>query len=1630
MVIDAIPLTATGKTDRAKLPVPPAEDAGQLTPPETELEAQLAAIWKDTLKLPTIGTNQNFFQIGGDSILSLQIVARARQAGLHITPGDLFRHQTIAELATVARHGRETAETPAEASGPAPLTPIQSWFFDEPIPHRGHWNQQMVLRPQSPLDAALLREAFGCIVGHHQALRLRFWKDESGWCQEPASPDAASDLVWQRSATSNADLAALFAEANGSLDLAAGRLLRAVLATFPDGGQRLLLAIHHLAVDGVSWRFLVEDLEAAYRALSGGQPVSLPPRTASFPQWALRVAEQAARPALAGETDYWTRLTTGVAPLPQDNPAGANHREHAKRITARLPAGITSQLLAAANTAYRTRPDELMLTALARTAGRWTGQPEILIDLENHGRDLPGANLDVSRTVGWFTTVFPVRLGVHGDVPRAIKSVKEAVRRTPGNGAGYGLLRHLSPPETRARLAALPRAQIAFNYLGRIGSFSSGLFVADAASMDLSNDATAPLGPLITIDAFADDDGLSLRWTYSGEIYRTETVEGLAGSMLSELTAIIGHCTAESVEGVTPADFPGSGLTQAQLDRLALPWRRIEDVHRLTALQQGMLFYGLYAPEENAYVNQLRLTIHGLDPARFIAAWRAALARHGTLRSGFIRDDDLDAPLQVVHRAAELPVHEEDWRGRAATDADLAAFAAGQRRSFDLAVPPLMRLAFIRTGETCHHMVWTCHHLLLDGWSSALLLAEVLRLYAAPSVKLPPATFRFRDYVAWLEARDSVADERFWREKLRGLEEPTLIAEAFTGMAEVAGNDTRTTGLDADRMTRLTAFARTERITLNTLIQAAWLLTLKRYTARNTLCFGMTVAGRPPELPGIEAALGLFINTVPVTAAIEPNASVGEWLRSLQADGTQLREHEYAPLMEIQRWAGQGGRALFDSLLVFENYPVDAALRSGEIAGLRFETAINSETTNYPLTLSVFAGEHAGLQWSYARRSFTGGEIARIERQFLHALEMLTGNAGQPVGGLALAVPEEMQAATAQAAARRTFVPLPLIHERFAAQAKTRPNAVALTLDNESLIYAALEEHANRLANRLIAAGVMPGDFVGLAAERSFELIVGILAVLKAGAAYVPLDPAYPMERLAFMAGDAKLAALLTAPELAERLAQNDLPVIALDEAASAQYPDAAPEIRVSPASPAYVIYTSGSTGKPKGVVVSHENAARLLTATQDWFRFGPDDVWTLFHSYAFDFSVWEIFGALCHGGRLVIVPHIVSRSPAEFLDLLVRERVSVLNQTPSAFRQLMRAATETPEKPNLALRSIVFGGEALEVAALRPWFERFGDSAPRLINMYGITETTVHVTYRPILADDLSSGAKSPIGEPIPDLTLYVLDDALDPAPIGVAGELYVGGAGLASAYFGRPGLTAERFLPDPFGGKGGRLYRTGDKAMRMADGGIEYLGRLDSQVKIRGFRIELGEIEARLLAEPGIRETAVILRDGGGGPQLFAYVVTSGPIAQDDIKASLRRQMPDYMVPLHILAIPAIPLTENGKLDRRALPMPRATTAERQAPRTETERKLVGIWRDVLGVESVGLEDNFFDLGGHSLLAVQMHLQIGREFGIELPLRTLFEARSLSGLAEAIDTLRAGDDAEAQALREMAALMDELEG
>jgi amino acid adenylation domain-containing protein len=660
--------------------------------------------------------------------------------------------------------------------------------------------------------------------------------------------------------------------------------------------------------------------------------------------------------------------------------------------------------------------------------------------------------------------------------------------------------------------------------------------------------------------------------------------------------------------------------------------------------------------------------------------------------------------------------------------------------------------------------------------------------------------------------------------------------------------------------------------------------------------------------------------------------------------------------------------------------------------------------------------------WSYNESFLESAAVHRMQEQFTVLLKNIESRRDRLVAEWPI-IPEQEKRLLLEEwrGPGLEYVQHTTLQDRFEAQVERTPDAVAVVFGKESLKYKELNRRANRLAHRLADLGVGPETLVGLCVERCLEMVIGILGILKAGGAYVPLDPVYPRERLGFMLEDARLPVVLVQKSLMTKLPAHSAEVICIDDAALASTgEDAAgrnPVRGTKPENLAYIIYTSGSTGKPKGVLVTHGNVTRLMDATDPWFGFGPKDVWTLFHSYAFDFSVWEIWGALLYGGRLVVVPYEVSRSPKEFCKLLADEKITVLNQTPSAFYQLIQAEEHGATEKELALRLVIFGGEALELKYLKPWFKRHGDKKPQLVNMYGITETTVHVTYRPISWKDVESGQGSVIGEPIPDLQLYVLNGNLEPLPIGVAGELYVGGAGLGRGYLSRPELTEERFIPDPFSRRpGARLYKTGDVARFLPNRDLEYLGRADQQVQIRGFRVELGEIESVLAENEAIRQVVVIVREEQPGDQrLVAYFVRVPDRAVDisELRKHLRAKVPEYMVPQYFVELERIPLNSSGKVDRRALPEPRLDRQADEsyvAPQGESERILTAIWEELLQMGKVGVRDNFFDLGGHSLLLVKMVREVEKTFGRKVSIIDVFQRPTIKALAEFLADERGG--------------------
>ncbi|WP_038727507.1 non-ribosomal peptide synthetase [Burkholderia pseudomallei] len=1115
-------------------------------------------------------------------------------------------------------------------------------------------------------------------------------------------------------------------------------------------------------------------------------------------------------------------------------------------------------------------------------------------------------------------------------------------------------------------------------------------------------------------------------------------------------------------ERIAPEQLTLVRLDQGEIDALVARVdggaANVQDIYPLVPMQEGMLFHHLLSQQGDAYLESYLLafrTRERLD--RFLSALQQVIDRHDILRTAFFWEG-LPHSVQVVQRRATLPLNVVELDPR---DGDvgqqLEARYDPRSHRIDVGRAPLMQVHAAHDAAGGRWLVrLLSHHLAVDHTTLERVIEEARAIEQGRAEDLPRPV-PFRNFVAQARLGVSEADhEAYFRAKLGDIDEPT----APFGLLSVQG-DGREIAEAARRLKpelsgALRGHARRLGVSAASMMHVAWGLVLSRTTGRQDVVFGTVLFGRMQGGAQSDRALGLFINTLPVRMKVA-QTGVEASVKETHAQLAELMRHEHAPLVLAQRCSGVPAQTpLFTSLLNYRyglRHRADAATPGGD----DIELLSARERTNYPLTLSV---DDLGQDFSLTVQVSGHVDPQRVCAFMETALEQLAQALGkQPqcdIGGLdVLPRSEREQMVYAWNATERDYPIEQCIHQLFEAQVDRKPEAIALTFDGQRLSYAELNARANRLAHYLQARGVGPDRLVALCAERGLEMVVGLLAILKAGGAYVPLDPAYASDRLRGIVQDSQPALVLADAVGRAALGELDgaLPVIDLETDALRwhEMPPTNPEVASQHVHHlAYVIYTSGSTGRPKGVMVEHAQVVRLFGATQAWFGFDERDVWTLFHSHGFDFSVWEMWGALLHGGRLVIVPTEVTRTPSAFFALLCAEGVTVLNQTPSAFQALMSAQEEREEaagnieRANVVahrLRYVIFGGEALEPRTLASWYARHGERT-QLVNMYGITETTVHVTYCALRAEDAMRLGASPIGVRIPDLQLYVLDARREPVPMGVTGELYVGGAGVARGYLNRPELTRERFIDDPFV-TGGRLYKTGDLARWRTDGSLEYLGRNDFQVKIRGFRIELGEIEAQLAKVAGVREVVVLARDSAAAvhdsatehatpnalsPSLETSTATAAATATATATATEKRlvayytgdadvvalraqaaqHLPSYMVPSAYVRLDAWPLTPNGKLDRRALPAPADDAyarAEYEAPQGAREEALAAIWRDLLHVERVSRHDNFFELGGHSLLAVQLVSRLRQALSVEVALGTVFDAPVLSALAERLE-------------------------
>ncbi|WP_062061823.1 non-ribosomal peptide synthetase [Aquimarina longa] len=1633
VLMEEFPLTHNGKIDKKALPAPEESftKTNQYIAPTTAIEKQLVTIWEIALGIENIGICDNFFELGGDSIKAIQLVGKSKSQGFHYKVKDIFKYQTISKIASHLQEEHLVITESGALEGEVGLHPIQRYFFEQNYAAYNHYNQSLLFTVSKSISANILDSSLSTLCSHHDALRLTYQYTDGISFPKQTYGAFTSPLI-ETEVHSLSELATISAQYQSDLDITTGDLIRFVLIRTPESEthNRLCIAIHHLAVDGVSWRILIEDLITLLSNPSNAPTVVLPTKGTSYRQWVSKLEEYTTSPSVQSEYKYWKKVVANYTSIPEDIPSttvstyGDTHTH-----VSVLSSTQTQSLVKDIHHAYGTEINDIILSALSVALKDWIPASKIVIGLEGHGREELFDGVDISRTVGWFTSLYPVCLSIPKEKETSyaalLSSTKDMLRQIPNRGIGYGILRHLSDSENIREDLSVAYEDLIFNYLGDLDSSLSSEntllgFAKESIAPSVGTSNTNP--NKLVIDSMIVDGCLEIKWSYDANRYNSSTIKELSSNYIAALEAIVAHCQNITKTIKTPGDYglPATLSHKKLVDFKAAKEKEqlanIQDIYPLSALQEGILFHSLYDQEDTAYIVQFYCDLIGsFSRNSFDKSWMHLMQQHTILRTS-IYAEGLDIPVQCVYDQLELPIQEVDYSHLPEVEQE-AAFKLfleqDKKERFTLSKAPLFRITLFHLGANRTRMAFTNHHILWDGWSFSKLISNFMECYKMFDAKgnLPSILpDQYSTHIHHVLSKNTPEGLSYWKEYLSEVTTATYLPfiTNASDRNKVFGNKERRSMLSTTLTTQLNTFAEQHHITINTVLQGVWSFLLSKYTSSPDIVFGATVSGRDSDIEGIEDRVGLYINTIPVCSHINDQAKVSDWLQELQSGHTTAREeYSYLSLSTIEDQSGISG-SLFDTIMVFENYPIEHMTSDAETE-LTIENIGSSESTNYTLSICVFnTPEGLSIKMMYNDRLLPEDTMGMIESHIKQALESLVSGV-ETIEEISYIAEDEKT--TLLEVFNNTEIPYPkdqTVIDLFNHQVKAAPEAIAVVYEGDSLTYKELDEKSNQLAHYLQQQGVEKESLVPICVHRSVDMIIGMLGVVKAGGAYVPIDPAYPQERIDFILSDTKAAIVIAESNTLELFStrSTEYKSITLDTSATMinTFSTLPLAVEITPEQLIYVIYTSGTTGVPKGVLLTHTNVVRLFYNDTPLFNFDANDVWTMFHSYTFDFSVWEMYGALLFGGKLVVVPPSCTKDPALFSKLILEQGVTVLNQTPTNFNGVQEYIINE-NKPH-AIRYVIFGGEALHPIHLKNWNLKYPSC--KLINMYGITETTVHVTYKEIGRTEIEAN-QSNIGVPLPTLGIIILDDAFQPVPKGVIGEMYVSGSGVARGYLNRESLTQERFVNlDSNNNTVKRFYRSGDLARITATGELEYLGRKDHQVKIRGYRIELGEIESVLEKMPAIKQVLVIAKeDQNGSKQLVTYVVKESEIEIPVIEAHLHDQLPSYMIPKVYVFLKEFPMTSNGKINRKALPAPnvgKIETSEHSEPRNAVEKEIVRIYKEQLSIDHVGIKDNFFTIGGDSIKIIRLISALNALFTTNISISAFYKNPTIAMLSTLI--------------------------
>lgn len=1539
--LKSIPLTSNGKADKRALPDPKqaaASTVSEYKAPRNSREKLLCSLWQELLERTTVGVDDNFFELGGDSVKAIQIMSRLKQKGLKGEVKTLFSKPSVGEFALTLTKEIVTVDQ-SVISGHVALTPVQKWFFTELRGIENHYNHSLVFKMKESLDfegVKALNEALKKLVLHHDALRMTFLRDGEGIVQENRASLELS--LEEHDLRDNKAPEETFHEKTVSLEstvnLEKGSLIHFALFHMPEG-QRLFITAHHLIVDGISWRILAEDLESGFRQALSGKEIQLPLKTVSFQEWSENLPE----------------LKEGE--LPADTlPAAESSEKTSAEIT--FGKGETEVLLTKTHHAYSTGMNDVLLTALIRALFKWSDLHEFSVDIESHGRS-ENPSLDVSRTVGWFTAMKPVVLKAEPHGIKNLIEVKESLRKWDSSVTGG-------------------HSSVLFNYLGQTDSDMNTPLFSLISSRLSAAEGYIPSHKLI-MNSLISNGEFSV--TLESGVYRKETLNTILGLFQRELRELIDVLSSMSESVKTPSDLTLSELSQSEyselLEKCSLKEEAVEDIYALTPLQEGFLFHSLMEKDSDAYFEQLSLDFHvRVNSEKFTEAWEKSALKHPVLRTLFI--SDFKHPVQIVIKERKPEFSVMDIRGQFSSEEERKALlleiqSQERERKFDLEKDPLIRIKRVLTHDERETMILSFHHIILDGWSLPVLFKDFFNFYkgGADPEKAP----LYSSYISWLQNLDEKGSLNYWKEYLSGYEERAVIP-----FKDVCSSDEGeyTFSFSREMSSGLMEMGKKFHVSQNSLIQTLWAVLLKNYNDREDVVFGSTVSGRPGEITGVEEMAGLFINTIPVR--ILPKGSFKECVLRTQEEALLSLDHHYSSLSEIQSVTGMSD-GLFDHILVFENYPLDEALTND--GALKTGSVDFYEKTNFDLAVTILPGDNLTFRFNYNTGVYSKASVKLIEKHLLLAAQGVIENNSVDVNSLRLMTAEdenrllkEFNNTSSDYMCEKT------ITELFEEQAERTPCAAALIFEGKKITYRELNEKANGVARYLKEHyGIQKGELAALVTDRTPEMVIALLGVLKAGAAYVPVDPSYPEERISYILEDAAPKAVLYDDTISEILSEiRDFTPVESERDASSLI---------------YVIYTSGTTGKPKGTGITHRNYHNYMNWCSDYyFTQGHRGDFGFFTSISFDLTTTSLFLTLLRGQTLTVYSSAVDIA-ATLRDLFTNNEVDAVKLTPSHIRAL-----KDMELTSGISKLVIVGGEELQknhvetLKAIHPHM--------RIVNEYGPTETTVGC-----IAKDMEAGEEITIGKPIGNTQIYILNKEGKPVPVGVPGEIYIGGEGVCPGYINRPELTEKKFVNNPFS-PGEKMYRSGDLGRWLSSGEVDFLGRIDSQVKVRGYRIELGEIENTLLAHDSVDAAVVLVQEDREDKYVIAWYVSGNTIQNSELRTYLNKALPDYMVPTFLIPVESLPLTPNGKVDVKALPRPQESlinTENRVAAGNGTEEKLVEIWKVVLGLPSVGTRDNFFDLGGNSLKMMRVSAAVKKAFEKEISLVDLYAYTTIKQLA-----------------------------